>query len=70
VSFVSLWLGSFVRIFSRPLRRTKGGAYYGETHLNLHGACDEAGNNDEGIMIFRVAVDAEPAAGPTTKPGR
>ncbi len=42
-----------------PLRRTKGGAYYGDTHLNLHGACDEAGNNEEGIMIFRVAVDVE-----------
>jgi len=40
------------------LRRTKGGAYYGDTHLNLHGACDEAGNCEEGIMIFRVAVDA------------
>jgi len=45
-----------------PLRRTKGGAYYGDTHLNLHGACDEAGNNEEGIMLFRVAVDAAPAA--------
>jgi len=45
-----------------PLRRTKGGAYYGDTHLNLHGACDEAGNNEEGIMIFRVAVDVPPAA--------
>jgi formylglycine-generating enzyme required for sulfatase activity len=44
-----------------PLRRTKGGAYYGDTHLNLHGACDEAGNNEEGIMIFRVAVDVPPA---------
>ena len=48
-----------------PLRRTKGGAYYGDTHLNLHGACDEAGDNEEGIMIFRVAVDAEPAAAAT-----
>ena len=59
-----------------PLRRTKGGAYYGDTHLNLHGACDESGNNEEGIMIFRVAVEAEPAvskaptAGPATEPAQ
>ena len=45
-----------------PLRRTKGGAYYGDTHLNLHGACDEAGNCEEGIMIFRIAVEVEPSA--------
>jgi len=44
---------------SGPLRRTKGGAYYDDTHLNLHGACDEGGVNEEGLMIFRVAVDAE-----------
>ena len=42
-----------------PLRRTKGGCYYGDTHLNLHGACDEHGDNEEGIMIFRVVVEAE-----------
>ena len=44
---------------SGPLRRTKGGSYYDDTHLNLHGACDEHGNNEEGIMIFRVVVEAE-----------
>lgn len=43
-----------------PLHRAKGGAYYGDTHLNLHGACDEAGSCEEGIMIFRVAVEAVP----------
>lgn len=50
-----------------PLRRTKGGAYYGDTHLNLHGACDENGDNEEGLMIFRVVVEAEEeAAKPAT----
>jgi len=44
---------------SGPLRRTKGGSYYDDTHLNLHGACDESGNNEEGLMIFRVVVEAE-----------
>lgn len=42
-----------------PLRRTKGGSYYDDTHLNLHGACDESGDNEEGIMIFRVVVEAQ-----------
>ena len=42
-----------------PLRRTKGGAFYEDTHLNLHGACDETGDNEEGLMIFRVVVEAE-----------
>jgi len=42
---------------SGPLRRTKGGSYYGDTHVNLHGACDEDGNNEEGLMIFRVVVE-------------
>src|SRR5262249_9654924 len=40
-----------------PLRRSKGGAYYEDTHLNLHGACDELGDNEEGLMIFRVVVE-------------
>jgi len=42
-----------------PLRRSKGGAFYEDTHLNLHGACDENGDNEEGLMVFRVVVEAE-----------
>jgi hypothetical protein len=52
-----MWLSGEIAA-KGPLRRTKGGAYYGDTHRNLHGACDEAGNREEGTMFFRVAVDA------------
>lgn len=54
-----------------PLRRTKGGAFYEDTHLNLHGACDENGDNEEGLMVFRVVVEVEegpPADSATTLP--
>ena len=40
-----------------PLHRSKGGSYYDDTHLNLHGECDELGDNEEGLMIFRVVVE-------------
>ena len=43
------------------LRRIEGGSYRGDTHLCLHGAVDENGNGEEGIVIFRVAVEATPA---------
>jgi hypothetical protein len=42
-----------------PLRRTKGGAYYEDTHMNLHGACTENGDNEAGLMIYRVVVEYE-----------
>ena len=42
-----------------PLRRTKGGAYYEDLHINMHGACDEQGDNEEGLMIFRVVVEGK-----------
>jgi hypothetical protein len=37
--------------------RTRGGSFYGDTHPNLHGAANESGENEEGLMIFRVVVD-------------
>jgi hypothetical protein len=40
-----------------PLRRTRGGSFYGDTHPSLHGAANESGENEEGLMIFRVVVD-------------
>lgn len=51
-----------------PLRRTKGGAFYEDTHLNMHGACDDSGDNEEGLMIFRVVAEMEPATATTTAP--
>jgi formylglycine-generating enzyme required for sulfatase activity len=53
-----------------PLRRTKGGAFYDDTHLNMHGACDESGDNEEGLMIFRVVAELEPAAAAATAPAK
>ena len=46
---------------SGPLRRMEGGVYYGDTHLTLHGAIDEDGNGEEGIAMFRLVVEVEPA---------
>jgi hypothetical protein len=45
----------------------EGGVYYGDTHLTLHGAIDEAGNGEEGMCTFRLVVDAQPPAGATVK---
>lgn len=60
---------------SGPLRRMEGGAYYGDTHLTLHGAIDEKGDGEEGICVFRVVVDVPetapaPAATMPTQPVR
>jgi hypothetical protein len=41
------------------LRRTKGGSFYEDLHPNLHGAANEAGHNEEGLLLFRVVVEAE-----------
>jgi formylglycine-generating enzyme required for sulfatase activity len=48
---------------SGPLRRTRGGSFYTDTHPTLHGAANEFGENEEGLMIFRVVVETDrPAA--------
>lgn len=44
---------------SGRLRRTKGGAFYEDVHPNLHGAANETGQNEEGLLLFRVVVEAE-----------
>lgn len=46
---------------SGPLRRMEGGVYYGDTHLTLHGAIDEAGDGEEGICTFRLVVEVPSA---------
>ncbi len=40
-----------------PLRRAKGGSFYQDLHLNLHGAANETGLCEEGLLIFRVAAE-------------
>ena len=42
---------------SGPLHRTRGGSFYNDTHPNLHGATNEIGENEEGLMVFRVVVE-------------
>jgi len=42
---------------SGPLRRTRGGSFYTDTHPSLHGATNEAGDNEEGLMVFRIVVE-------------
>jgi hypothetical protein len=42
---------------SGPLRRTRGGSFYTDTHPSLHGAANESGDNEEGLMVFRVVAE-------------
>jgi len=58
-----------------PLYKSRGGWYYDKVRPNQHGANASDGGYYEGIPVFRVVVEAEPAAaapatGTTTKTGQ
>ena len=54
-----------VRDYSQgPMRKSKGGEYYGDFRPSMHGAWNKDGSGAEGVTTFRVVVEADGARRP------
>ena len=54
-----------VRDYSQgPMRKSKGGEYYGDFRPSMHGAWNKDGSGAEGVTTFRVVVEAGGARRP------